>query len=272
VNMMFALPAILGLLVGFLLAMTGAGGAIISVPLLVFVVGLSVADAAPVALLAVCMSAAVGAILGLRSGVLRYKAAMVMSLTGLLLSPLGIWVAGQVPNRPLTVLFALVLAYVSVTMYRSAQQVLSGHEPEASVGPPCMLHEVRGKLTWTLPCFRSMVVSGGLAGFLSGLLGVGGGFVIVPALKRVTNLPARAIVATSLGVIALVSLGGAVTAAMLGRMTWDVAIPFALGSLLGMLLGRQLAQRLSGPRLQQAFAFFAGGVAIVMFVNALLAG
>jgi len=270
VDFMIAVPAFLGLVVGFLLALTGAGGAIISVPLLVFGVGLSLADAAPVALLAVCMSAAVGAILGFRSGVLRYKAAMVMSVSGLILSPLGIWSATQVPNRPLSVIFALVLAYVSVNMFTKAQQALSGKAPDNAVGPPCMLDEMRGKLTWTLPCFRSMVIAGGLAGFLSGLLGVGGGFVIVPALKRVTNLPARAIVATSLGVISLVSMGGAMTAAFVGRMPWDVALPFAFGALMGMLLGRQFAQRLSGPRLQQAFAVFAGGVAIVMIAKALL--
>lgn len=133
-----------------------------------------------------------------------------------------------------------------------------------------MLHETRGKLIWTLPCFRAMLMAGGLAGFLSGLLGVGGGFVIVPALKRVTNLPAKAIVATSLGVITLVSLGGVVTATMVGRMDWLVGIPFALGALAGMLVGRQVAHHLSGPRLQQSFAVFAGFVAAVMLAKALV--
>ncbi len=66
-------PAALGLLVGFLLALTGAGGAILSVPLLVFGVGLGLAEAAPIALLAVCMSAAVGALLGLRERVVATR-------------------------------------------------------------------------------------------------------------------------------------------------------------------------------------------------------
>lgn len=263
-------PAALGLLVGFLLALTGAGGAILSVPLLVFGVGLGLAEAAPIALLAVCMSAAVGALLGLREKILRYKAAMVMSATGLLLSPVGLWLATQVPNRPLSALFALVLFYVCTTMFIKARRELLGLPIDQSAGPPCLLDERRGKLTWTLPCFRSMVVAGGLAGFLSGLLGVGGGFVIVPALKQVTNLPAKAIVATSLGVITCVSMGGAVTAAAVGRMQWDVALPFALGSLIGMLVGRQVAHYLSGPRVQQVFAIFAAMVATVMLAKAIL--
>jgi len=264
-------PLILGLAVGFLLALTGAGGAILSVPLLVFGVGLPVADAGPVALLAVGMSAAVGAGLGFRAGVLRYKAAMVISLMGLLLSPLGIWLALYIPNRPLSAIFALVLFYVATTLFFKARRELAGIESDDDEGPPCLLHETRGRLIWTLPCFRAMLMAGGLAGFLSGLLGVGGGFIIVPALKRATNLSAQAIIATSLGVITIVSSGGVLTAAMLGRMNWDVAMPFALGALAGMLIGRQLAYQLSGPRLQQSFALFAGFVAVVMLVKSLFA-
>lgn len=138
------IPVVLGLAVGFLLALTGAGGAILSVPLLVFGVGLSLAEAGPVALLAVCLSSAVGAGLGLKAGLLRYKAAMVMSAMGLLLSPLGIWLATQVPNRPLSAVFALVLFYVAATLFLKAQRELAGTATDDAEGPPCMLHETRG--------------------------------------------------------------------------------------------------------------------------------
>lgn len=144
-------PAALGLLVGFLLALTGAGGAILSVPLLVFGVGLGLAEAAPIALLAVCMSAAVGALLGLREKILRYKAAMVMSATGLLLSPVGLWLATQVPNRPLSALFALVLFYVCTTMFIKARRELLGLPVDQSAGPPCLLDERRANSPGRFP-------------------------------------------------------------------------------------------------------------------------
>lgn len=259
---------VLGLLIGFILALTGAGGAIISVPLLVFGIGLTVAEAGPVALLAVAISSALGAAMGFRAGILRYKAALVMSGIGLLLSPVGIWLATQLPIRWLSAAFAVVLFYVAASMFNRARQEINGVSNDESVGPPCMLDETRGKLVWTLPCFRSMVMSGGFAGFLSGLLGVGGGFVIVPALKHATNLPVRSIVATSLGVITLVSLGGVAAASLVGSLNWSIALPFAAGALLGMLTGRQFAQHLSGPRLQQAFAIFALFVALSMLVKA----
>lgn len=268
---MSLLPVGLGLLVGVLLGLTGAGGGILAVPLLVFGLGMTVADAGPVALLAVAMAAAFGAVLGLKDKVLRYKAAAVMSAAGILLSPLGLWVAGMIPNRPLAGIFGVVLVYVSTTMYLKAHRELSGViVTDDGMGPPCLLDTTRGKLTWTLRCFRTMLASGALMGFLSGLLGVGGGFVIVPALKKTTNLPMKAIVATSMGVITLVSLGGVIGATIKGVLAWSIAAPFALGAVVGMLMSRPLAQKISGPRLQQTFAIFAFMVALSMIAKAVI--
>lgn len=262
-------PILLGLITGAILGLTGAGGAILAVPLLTFGLGLPLVHAAPIALLAVAIAAMLGAYFGFRQGILRYKAAMVMSGFGLCLSPLGLWAATQIPNRPLSGIFSVVLLYVSINMYRQAHRELRGLSADDASGPPCMLDETRGKLTWTLPCFRAMVASGMTAGFLSGLLGVGGGFVIVPALRKVTNLPVRSIIATSLGVITLVSLGGVLGATLSGAMNWSIALPFAGGALTGMLVGRTLGERVRGPRLQQAFAVFAFCVALGMLVKAL---
>lgn len=96
-----ASSTVLGAIVGLILALTGAGGAILAVPLLLFVLHLSVAEAAPVALLAVGLSAAVGAVIGLRAGIVRYRAAMLMAVTGTVFSPAGLWLAHRLPNGPL---------------------------------------------------------------------------------------------------------------------------------------------------------------------------
>ena len=94
-----------------------AGGAIIAVPLLVFGLHLSMAQAGPVGLLAVALAASAGAVLGWRTRVLRYKAAALMAATGAatgaVTSPLGLWLAQRVPNRPVTAVFAVVLAIVA---------------------------------------------------------------------------------------------------------------------------------------------------------------
>ncbi len=259
----------LGLIVGFILSLTGAGGAILSVPLLVFGLHLTVSQAAPIGLLAVCVSAGVGALFALRAGILRYRAAGFMALFGLMLSPVGLWLAARVPNKPLTLVFAFVLLYVSVRMMLGAWREIKGLPEAPRKAPPCLLNASIGKLIWTVPCARSLAIAGATAGFFSGLLGVGGGFIIVPSLKRATDLPVNAIVATSLGVLTLVSSGSVAVAAASGDMLWHIAIPFALGSLCAMLVGRLFARRIPGAWIQQAFAVLALGVSISMFIKSM---
>jgi uncharacterized protein len=264
------ISAALGSLVGAILALTGAGGAIIAVPLLVFGLGLGVAQAAPIGLLAVGLSAGLGALLALREGKVRYKAAALMAAVGSLVSPLGLWVAHRVPDAPLTLVFACVLGMVAMRMFRQKSGATHGGPEHAPSDLPCRLNADRGKLDWTAPCARALALSGVLSGFLSGLLGVGGGFVIVPALRRASDIPMQGIVATSLAVIALVSTAGVVASAASGHMLWLDALPFAAGALAGMLGGRRAAQHVSGARLQQSFATFAGCVALGMAVKAML--
>lgn len=83
----------LGVLVGILMGLTGAGGGILSVPLLVFALHLPVAQVAPISLCAIALAAGVGALLGFRNKILRYKAAGLMAIFGLLFSPIGLWLA-----------------------------------------------------------------------------------------------------------------------------------------------------------------------------------
>ncbi|MEO5671052.1 MAG: sulfite exporter TauE/SafE family protein [Ramlibacter sp.] len=263
-----ALAPAFGLVVGLVLALTGAGGSIVAVPLLVFGLGMTLAQAGPVGLLAVALSAATGAYLGFRAKVLRYKAAALMAASGALVSPFGLWLAQRTPNDALTVLFAVVLVGVASRMLVQASRDLRGAPRPDSRLPPCRLDPVVGKLQWNVACARCLVLAGAAAGFLSGLLGVGGGFIVVPTLLAMSDLPMKSIVATSLGVVAMVSLAGVVSASFAGYMPWQVAWPFAAGALLGALLGRTVAARLAGPRLQQVFAMLSLAIAAGLLVKA----
>lgn len=262
------IPLGLGLIVGIILALTGAGGGILAVPLLVFGMGMGVADAGPIGLLAVGMAAALGAVLGLRDGRVRYRAAALIAVSGMLVSPLGLWLAQRIDNRWLSVLFALVLLNVAYRTFRARKQ-----QPDAQstrVDKPCRLDPGTGRFTWTAPCARAFAGSGLGAGLLSGLLGVGGGFVIVPALQRFSDLDIKSVVATSLAVIALVSVAGVAGSAATGGLVWSVALPFSAGALAGMLGGRAVSARLGGPHIQLAFAVISALVALGMIAKSLL--
>lgn len=259
----------LGLVVGVILALTGAGGGILAVPLLVFGTGIDVAAAGPIGLLAVGMAAALGALLGLRSGLVRYRAALVVAAVGMLLSPAGLWAARLADARWLGILFALTLLYVAYRTYRQASGSGTPTDGQAVRVPVCVRAPQTGRFIWTRPCARVLAMSGAAAGFLSGLLGVGGGFVMVPALQRYTDLPIKSAVATSLAVIAIISVTGVAAATVQGSVDWQTATPFAAGALAGMLGGRSLAARVAGPQLQKAFAIVSAIVAIGMVVKAL---
>jgi uncharacterized protein len=264
---------LLGSFTGIVLALTGAGGAIIAIPLLIFGQHLAVAEAAPIALLAVCLSAAIGALLGLLQKKVRYRAASFIAINGAVAAPIGIWLAQILPNVPLTLLFATVLMYVAYDMFRQSRR----NETSIAVlesrpfTKPCLLDTPDGRLIWTWPCVRALTLSGFSAGSLSGLLGVGGGFVVVPALKKVTNLQMQSIFATSLAVIALISATGVASATLMGAMNWSIAVPFAGGAMAGMLLGRTFANHFSGPKLQQGFAVMAVFVSVGMVIKVILA-
>ena len=259
---------LMGAFVGLLMGITGAGGGILSVPLLVFTLQLPIAQAGPIALSAITVSAGLGALIGLRTKILRYKAAILMAVCGVIVAPVGLWLAQRIPNAPLLLGFSTILIYVSIRMYLQARNVLTGGISENRKPPPCLLNPVHGKLIWTVPCARSLMLAGAVAGLFSGLLGVGGGFVIVPALKKYTDLPMKAIVATSLGVLAMVSGGGAVMSLASGVLNTEIAIPFALGSLLGLIIGKMVEKKLSGPHVQQLFAVFTCLVALSMIYKA----
>jgi uncharacterized membrane protein YfcA len=260
----------LGVFVGLMMALTGAGGGILSVPLLVFGLHLSVASAGPIGLLAIAVAGTLGAINGLRTKLLRYRAALVMATLGIVLAPIGVYLAQRIPNQPLLIVFASILTVVSIRMLIQAQQEITGNVPKEQPAPPCKLDQSIGRLIWSVPCARALMGSGAVAGFLSGLLGVGGGFILVPALKKLTDLPMQSIVATSLGVLALIAITGVTTAALAGHLNWPIAIPFAGGAVVGMLLGSLIAKQISGPRIQQAFAIFTFLISLSLLYKAFL--
>lgn len=258
-----ALVMTLGALIGMVMALTGAGGGVLAIPLLVFGLHLPVQQAAPVALVAVGLAALIAAALGLRQRIVRYRAAALIGSVGMLIAPLGVMLAQWLPNRPLLGAFALVLMYSAWRMLQGAESTVALSESVL-----CRVNEVDHRLTWTAPCARALAGTGVIAGLLSGLLGVGGGFVIVPALRRHTDLEIRSIQATSLAVIALVSTSGVAAATFHGPVLWAVALPFAAGSVMALLVGQQLARRLDAGRLQQAFAWFSVLVALLMLARA----
>jgi hypothetical protein len=267
--MLISVP-LLGFLVGLVLGLTGAGGSIFAVPLLMWGLGWSLPEAVPVALIAVSIAAGFGTLVAWDKTLVRYRAAMLMALVSWLFAPLGLRLAGWLPAMWLTLAFAAVLILVATRMLRqAATNPQEAQIVRARVTRQLVQRDIAtGRFEWTGAAFTVISGIGALAGFLAGLLGVGGGFVIVPALRAATDLSMHSAVATSLMAIALISAGTVTAALLQGRtMPWMVALPFVIGALAGMLAGRKLAPHIAGPRLQQAFAVGMLGVAVALAVT-----
>ncbi len=269
---------ILGIIVGAVLGLTGAGGSILAVPLLMFGLGWTLPQAAPVALLAVCASATFGTVVAWDVTHVRYRAAALMGVAALFTAPLGLATAALMPLPILTGVFALVLAYVGARMLRQSIRAPAeagivratvagdGSQP----GGRWIKVSEQGRILWNETTVAMVAAIGGLTGFVAGMLGVGGGFVIVPALRYTSGLSMHSAVATSLLAVALIAAVAAAGAAVQGMsIPWAAAGPFVLGALAGMFAGRKLAPRIAGARLQQGFAVVMLVVAVGLVVKAI---
>jgi len=243
-----------GLLIGILLGVTGAGGGILAVPALVAGFGWSMQQAAPVALIAVAGSAAIGAIDGLRQGLTRYRAALLMAAAGIVMTPLGVRAAQALPQQALMVGFSMVMLMVAVRML-SERRSDEERRAELALWGWARIHPDTGRFIWTRGTAFLLAAIGVTTGLLTGLLGVGGGFVLVPLLRRFTNLTMAGAVATALMVVALVGSSGVLASLAQGATIEPVpTILFATASAIGMVLGRRYGRHLPPQRVQQAFA------------------
>ncbi|NMG76594.1 sulfite exporter TauE/SafE family protein [Aromatoleum diolicum] len=269
---------LIGLIVGLVLGLTGAGGSIFAVPLLMAGLDFSITQAATISLLAVAVSAALGTGLAWKHSYVRYRAATLIAVVGILFASLGIRVADRLHPSVLVLIFACVLAIVAVRMFYTAtvskedtavvRSAVTG-EGASSTGKVGKVNPLSGRLIWSRSVAMTIAMIGAATGFLSGLLGVGGGFVIVPALRATLPLSMHSAVATSLMAIALTSSTTFVSCVLQGRnIPFYMALPFVTGSLLGMVLGRRVAALISGPRLQQGFAVAAGMISVAMIFDA----
>lgn len=236
-------PLFYGLLVGVSLGLTGGGGSIFAVPLLIYGLGQPVGTAAGLSLAAVGLTAGFGSVL--RRGDLEWRAGLVFAGAGMALAPAGAALARHLAPAAVLTAFALLMLVIGWRMW-------AGRSGDALATGPCV---ARGDGTLHPGCYARLLGAGAAAGVLSGLFGVGGGFIIVPALVFVTGMAIHRAVATSLLVIFLIAISG-VTAHVLHGAHFPPALSalFIAGGLIGMFAGSGIRTRLYPARLRQAFA------------------
>jgi uncharacterized protein len=263
------LTIICGALVGFSLGLTGGGGAIFAVPLLVYVLGVVAREAVGVSLLAVGVTSLVGFVQRAWRGMVEFPTGLLFALAGMAGAPAGAQLADWIPEPLLLGLFAVLMLVVAGRMWWKAADSRV-HLPvitDENAGPTCR-RDPEGKLRITSPCAALLVVVGLGSGVLAGMFGVGGGFIIVPALVTFSGMGIQRAIGTSLLIITLISASGTTSHLLSGKgLPLATAGWFTAGSIAGLLLGSWLAQRLAGSTLQKMFAGAIVVVAIYVIVR-----
>lgn len=266
----------IGIPVGLIMGLTGAGGGMLALSALVLLLDWNMQIATPVALMAVTAGAYIGGLDGLRKKLVRYRAALLMALMGAPMAVAGVNVARLVSQKWLMFCFAIVLIWVATRLLKQNKQNRQNHsvtEDEAERPVLARLNPVTGRFDWSMNTATVIASIGGTAGFMTGLLGVGGGFVIVPLLRHYSNVSMHTAVATSLLVIALVGTVGVSTALVHGvSIPLEFTAQFIGATIVGMLIGRRLVARLSASAVQKIFAMLLLLVAAGMLIKAAVAG
>jgi uncharacterized membrane protein YfcA len=269
---MAPLSLIFGAVVGLSLGLTGGGGAIFAVPLLVYGLHLAPREAVGVSLAAVGATTGVGCLHRWMLNQVELRTGLLFAAAGMLGAPVGTWIAGRLPETLLLLLFAGLMIVVALRLWRQSSRppLEANADPELDDrdGPTCR-RDAAGALRLTSRCAGLLVFVGALTGILSGLFGVGGGFVIVPALVLFSGMSMQRAIGTSLLVITLVSGSGVASHLWAGRdIPLGLTALFVAGGIAGMLAGQQIALRLPGPVLQRVFVVVLLGVAtFVLFRN-----
>lgn len=214
-----------GAIIGFILGMVGGGGSILAVPLLIYVVGVnSTHSAIGTAAVAVAINAAIGLVVHIRGGNVKWACATVFAAFAVIGAALGAELGKSVDGASLLALFALLMIGVGALTMRERK---GGSNPDV---------KLRRSSAWVL--LPKLVPAGFGVGSFSGFFGIGGGFLIVPGLIGATAMPIAAAISSSLLVITAVGATTALSYAVSGYVDWLLVVYLGLGGLVGAAAGK----------------------------------
>lgn len=250
-DIQFILGYIGALLIGVVLGLIGGGGSILTVPILVYLMFVNPVTATAYSLFIVGITALVGAIRNIQKGLVDFKTAIVFAIPALIavystrkylvpaipeeLFSVGSFVMTK--NIAIMLFFAVIMLVASVSMIRNKRS----ESDEESV------------INYNIPL---IIIEGLVVGVLTGIVGAGGGFLIIPALVLFARLPMKKAVATSLLIIAIKSLIGFIGDIENLDIDWTFLIKFTAISVVGIFLGIYLSKFINGKSLKKSFGWF----------------
>lgn len=230
----------LSLVIGLSLGVLGGGGSILTVPILVYVAGFGPKEAIAASLFVVGVTSAVSVVSHARRGRVRWRTGLLFGAAGMAGAFVGGLLGGHIPGQILLIAFAVMMVATSIAMLR-------GRKKKDDGGAAPVKHE--------LPLGR-VLLDGAVVGLITGLVGAGGGFLVVPALALLGGLPMAAAVGTSLVVIAMKSFAGLAGYLTSVQLDWGLVLAVTAAAIAGTLVGSRIAGRIPEDALRKAFGWF----------------
>jgi uncharacterized membrane protein YfcA len=267
---MIAAAAGLGLLIGLVMGGLGGGGGVLVVPALVYLLGQSAQDATTGSVVIVGVAAVGGVLTRVRGGI-DWRTGLSFGALGIPAAYLGARLNQHVAQPVVLLSFATLTLLTATGLLldtrrrTAAEECCSTPTGDRAGGAPLRTLPPR------LHTAAKVAGCGLTVGFLTGFLGVGGGFLVVPALVIVVRMPMRLAVGTSLMIIVLNSASSFVSRLGAVSLDWRVIVPFTVGAVVSCVAAKSLAHRLSGTTLTRAFAILLVAVGAFVAVQNLLA-
>jgi hypothetical protein len=250
VTSMFAIVLALAVLIGISLGLLGGGGSILTVPILTYVADVTPKAAIAASLFVVGVTSAAGVISHARAGRVRWRTGLIFGGAGMIGAYGGGHLAAYIPGNVLMVAFGLMMAATAVAMLRKPKRLAPTHVGELPVA--------------------KVIAEGVVVGIVTGIVGAGGGFLVVPALVLLGGLSMEAAVGTSLVVISMKSFAG--LAGHLGHVDidWRLTLAVTAMAVVGSFLGGKLAGRIPPATLRRGFGVFVVVMAVFILGKELL--
>jgi uncharacterized membrane protein YfcA len=252
--MAIAIGLALGALIGALLGLLGGGGSIIAVPALVYGLGFDVQQAIPISLIVVASASAVGALPKIRAGQVQWRMAGIFAVAGIPASVAGSAISRQLPE-------SVVLGGFAVVMVVAGARMLAD---QGATGTACKIQA--GQVNWRR-CAPRSIGAGLLVGLLTGLFGVGGGFLIIPVLVVVLGVEMSTATGTSLVIIGANSVAGIFSHLQAISVNWWATAAFVVAAMATSLAAGYLGSKTDTARLQRWFAYLVFAVAAYVLVD-----
>jgi len=239
------------ILIGLSLGLIGGGGSILTVPILVYLLGVEASETAPAySLFVVGTASLIGALIKHKQGFVDIKTATIFGLPAIA----AVYVTRRlivpaIPDELFTIddfiftkrifvmgLFAILMILASISMIKGRKEVIQNEDRKFN--------------------YPLILIEGVLVGVLTGLVGAGGGFIIIPALVMLSNLPMKKAIGTSLAIIAAKSLLGFLGDLSVITINWKLLLSFTAFATAGIFIGHQLSHKIDGTKLKKGFGVF----------------